>query len=130
MFKRLKNKAGLSLLEVLVAMLILAFGILGLAPMIVTAMFSNSYSNDVTRANVIAQDKIEFMQSLVTFSPLPWTEVTSNLNGLFTRSTRVDIDSTDGSVPSGVYRIRVTVNWTDKAGKNRSVSYYTYKMRS
>ncbi len=130
MLKRLKNKTGLSLLEVLVAMLILAFGILGLAPMIVTAMFSNSYSNDVTRANVIAQDKIEFMQSLVSFNPLPWTEVTDNLNGLFTRSTRVDIDSTDASVPSGVYRIKVTVSWTDKAAKNRSVSYYTYKMRS
>ena len=125
-----KNDRGLSLLEVLVAMLILAFGILGLAPMLVSTIFSNSYSGDVTKANVIAQDKIEFMQSLVAFNPLPWTEVTNNLNGLFTRSTRVDVDSTDGSVPSGVYRIRVTVSWTDKAGKARSINYYTYKMRS
>ncbi|OGC81051.1 MAG: hypothetical protein A2W07_04925 [candidate division Zixibacteria bacterium RBG_16_43_9] len=129
MLKRLQDKKGLSLLEVLVAMLILAFGILGLAPMIVTTIFSNSYSSEVTKANVIAQDKIEFMQSLVYFNPLPWTEVTNNLNGIFTRSTRVDVDSTDGSVPSGVYRIKVTVNWTDKAGKTRTVNYYTYKMR-
>lgn len=111
-------------------MLILAFGILGLAPMLVTTIFSNSYSSEVTKANVIAQDKIEFMQSLVTFNPLPWTEVTSSLSGGYTRSTRVDVDSTDGSVPSGVYRIKVTVSWTDKVGKTRSVSYYTYKMRS
>jgi len=129
MLKRLKDKKGLSLLEVLVSMLILAFGILGLAPMIVTTIFSNSYSNEVTKANVIAQDKIEFMQSLVSFNPLPWTEVTNNLNGIFTRTSRVDVDSTDGSVPSGVYRIKVTVNWTDKAGKTRTVNYYTYKMR-
>lgn len=125
-----KNDKGLSLLEVVVAMLILAFGILGLAPMLVNTIFSNSYSGDVTKANVIAQDKIEFMQSLVSFNPLPWTEVNSNLNGIFTRTTRVDIDSTDASVPSGVYRIKVTVSWTDKAGKTRSVNYYTYKMRS
>lgn len=125
-----KNDKGLSLLEVLVAMLILAFGILGLAPMLVNTIFSNSYSSDVTKANVIAQDKIEFMQSFVSFSPLPWTEVTNNLNGIFTRTTRVDIDSTDVSVPSGVYRIKVTVSWIDKAGKNRTVNYYTYKMRS
>ena len=125
-----KNDKGLSLLEVVVAMLILAFGILGLAPMLVNTIFSNSYSGDVTKANVIAQDKIEFMQSLISFNPLPWTEVTSNLNGIFTRTTRVDIDSTDASVPSGVYRIKVTVSWTDKAGKTRSVNYYTYKMRS
>jgi type IV pilus assembly protein PilV len=130
MFAMTKNDKGLSLLEVLVAMLILAFGILGLAPMLVSTIFSNSYSSEVTKANVIAQDKIEFMQSLVYFNPLPWTEVTNNLNGIFTRSTRVDVDSTDGSVPSGVYRIRVTVSWTDKAGKARSVNYYTYKMRS
>ncbi|MDP3023914.1 MAG: prepilin-type N-terminal cleavage/methylation domain-containing protein [candidate division Zixibacteria bacterium] len=129
MLKRLQDKKGLSLLEVLVSMLILAFGILGLAPMIVTTIFSNSYSNEVTKANVIAQDKIEFMQSLVSFNPLPWTEVTNNLNGIFTRTSRVDVDSTDGSVPSGVYRIKVTVSWTDKAGKTRTVNYYTYKMR-
>lgn len=125
-----KSDKGLSLLEVVVAMLILAFGILGLAPMLVNTIFSNSYSGDVTKANVIAQDKIEFMQSLVSFNPLPWTEVTNNLNGIFTRTTRVDIDSTDASVPFGVYRIRVTVSWTDKAGKSRTVNYYTYKMRS
>ncbi len=123
------NKSGLSLLEVLVSMLILAFGILGLAPMIVTSMYSNSFSNDITRANVIAQDKIELMKNQSSFSPLPWVEVTNNLERVFTRTTRVDVDTTDGSVPAGVYRIRVMVNWTDKAGLNRRVNYYTYKMR-
>jgi Tfp pilus assembly protein PilV len=129
MLIRFKNIKGLSILEVLVAMLILAFGILGLAPMIVTTMFSGSYSNEVTRANVIAQDKMEFMKNLVSFSPLPWTEVT-HTNGIFTRTTRVDVDSTDSSVPAGVYRIRITISWTDKVGKTRTVNYYTYKMRT
>jgi len=129
MLKRLKNKKGLSLLEVLVAMLILAFGVLGLAPMIVTTMFSGSYSNEVTRANVIAQDKLEFVKNLISFTPLPWTEV-SSINGLFTRTTRVDVDTTNSSVPAGVYRIKVTINWIDKAGKTRTVNYYTYKMRT
>ncbi len=130
MLQRFKNIKGLSLLEVLVAMLILAFGVLGLAPMIVTTMFSGSYSNDVTKANVIAQDKLEFMKNLVSFNPLPWIEVTSNLNGTFTRTTRVDVDTTDISVPAGVYRIKITINWTDKVGKTRTVNYYTYKMRT
>lgn len=129
MLRRLKNRKGLSLLEVLVAMLILAFGVLGLAPMIVTTMFSGSYSNEVTKANVIAQDKLEFVKNLVSFSPLPWTEVTS-INGLFTRTTRVDVDTTDSAVPTGVYRIRVTINWIDKVGKTRTINYYTYKMRT
>ncbi|MDP2960155.1 MAG: prepilin-type N-terminal cleavage/methylation domain-containing protein [candidate division Zixibacteria bacterium] len=129
MLRRLKNRKGLSLLEVLVAMLILAFGVLGLAPMIVTTMFSGSYSNEVTKANVIAQDKLEFVKNLVSFSPLPWTEVTS-INGLFTRTTRVDVDTTDSAVPAGVYRISVNISWTDKVGKTRTINYYTYKMRT
>ncbi|HEX9911956.1 MAG TPA: hypothetical protein VGB01_01775, partial [candidate division Zixibacteria bacterium] len=97
--------------------------------MIVTTMFSGSYSNEVTRANVIAQDKMEFMKNLISFTPLPWTEV-SSINGLFTRTTRVDVDTTNSSVPAGVYRIKVTINWIDKAGKTRTVNYYTYKMRT
>jgi type IV pilus assembly protein PilV len=129
MLKRFKNIKGLSLLEVLVAMLILAFGVLGLAPMIITSIFSGSYYNEVTRANIIAQDKMEFMKNLISFSPLPWTEVTS-INGIFTRTTRVDVDTTDSSVPAGVYRIRVAISWTDKVGKTRTVNYYTYKMRT
>lgn len=129
MLKRFKNIKGLSILEVLVAMLILAFGILGLAPMIVTTMFSGSYYNEVTRANIIAQDKMEFMKNLISFSPLPWTEVTS-INGIFTRTTRVDVDTTDSLVPAGVYRIRVAISWTDKVGKTRTVNYYTYKIKT
>lgn len=129
MLKRFKNIKGLSLLEVLVAMLILAFGVLGLAPMIITSIFSGSYYNEVTRVNIIAQDKMEFMKNLISFSPLPWTEVTS-INGIFTRTTRVDVDTTDSSVPAGVYRIRITISWTDKVGKTRTVNYYTYKMRT
>jgi type IV pilus assembly protein PilV len=127
--RRFKNINGLSLLEVLVAMLILAFGVLGLAPMIVTTIFSGSYYNEVTRANIIAQDKMEFMKNLVSFSPLPWNEITS-INGIFMRTTRVDVDTTDSSVPAGVYRIRITISWTDKVGKTRTVNYYTYKMRT
>jgi type IV pilus assembly protein PilV len=129
MIKNLSDKKGLSLLEVLIAMLILAFGLLGLAPMILTSMYSHSFSDDITRANLIAQDKIELMKNQSSFSPLPCIEVTNNLEGIFTRTSRVDVDTTDGSVPAGVYRIRVTVNWTDKAGLNRRVNYYTYKMR-
>jgi hypothetical protein len=72
---------------------------------------------------------MELMKNQSTFSQLPWIEVTNNLERIFTRTTRVDVDTTDSSVPAGVYRIRVTVNWTDKAGLSRRVNYYTYKMR-
>lgn len=125
----LKCGKGLTLLEVMVSMVILAFGILGLAPLIVISMYGNSYSNEVTSANAIAQERIEQLREASSFSPLPWQEVVSGVHGSFTRTTTVDDSTTDGSIPTGVYRITVNVNWSDQKGLSRTVSYYTYKAK-
>lgn len=125
----LKRGKGLTLLEVMVSMVILAFGILGLAPLIVISMYGNSYSNEVTSANAIAQERIEQLREASSFSPLPWQEVVSGVHGSFTRTTTVDDSTTDGSIPTGVYRITVNVNWSDQKGLSRTVSYYTYKAK-
>jgi len=113
----------------MVSMVILAFGILGLAPLIVISMYGNSYSNEVTSANAIAQERIEQLREASSFSPLPWQEVVSGVHGSFTRTTTVDDSTTDGSIPTGVYRITVNVNWSDQRGLSRTVSYYTYKAK-
>jgi len=42
----------------------------------------------------------------------------------------VDDNTTDGSIPAGVYRITVDVSWTDQKGLSRTVSYYTYKAKN
>ena len=125
--KHLKRGKGLTLLEVMVGMVILAFGILGLAPIIVISMFGNSYSNEVTTANAIAQERIEQLKEVDTFASLPLQETTSGLQGKFTRTTTVDDNTTDVSVPAGVYRIKVDISWSDQKGLSRSVNYNTYK---
>lgn len=125
----LKSGRGITLLEVMVSMVILAFGILGLAPLIVISMFGNSYSNEVTTANAIAQERIEQLKEVDTFASLPLQETTSGLHGKFTRATTVDDNTTDASVPAGVYRIKVDVNWSDQKGLSRSVNYNTYKAK-
>jgi prepilin-type N-terminal cleavage/methylation domain-containing protein len=127
--KHLKSGKGLTLLEVMVGMVILAFGILGLAPIIVISMFGNSYSNEVTTANAIAQEKVEQLKEVANFSPIPWSEVVSGVRGKFTRTTTIDDNTSDASVPLNVYRIKVNINWTDQKGLNRNVNYYTYKSK-
>ena len=126
----LGSQKGITLLEVMVSMVILAFGILGLAPLIVVSMYGNSYSNEVTSANAVAQERIEQLKEVASFSPLPWQQVSTGVHGKFARATIVDDSTTDGSIPAGVYRITVNVSWTDQKGLSRTVSYYTYKAKN
>ena len=50
------NQRGVTLLEVLISMLILTFGILGLAPMLVLSVESNSISRDFSLAAQLAKE--------------------------------------------------------------------------
>jgi type IV pilus assembly protein PilV len=122
-----KNEKGFTLIEVMISMVILAIGILGLAPLMVLSIYSNTYSQDLTRATAVAQDRIEQLKNQGNFGALPYTETTNDIDGTYDRSILVDDASTDGTVPAGVYRIKVTIAWTDEKGMARSVDYYTYK---
>jgi prepilin-type N-terminal cleavage/methylation domain-containing protein len=124
------NSKGVTLLEVMISMIILAFGILGLAPMIAISIFGNSYSNQVTLADAIALDRFEEIRSWAYVSPIPYTQTTNNIDRIFTRQTIINDNTSDGSIPAGVYKIQVTINWTDHKEVPRSVSYYTYKAKN
>ena len=125
----LRNEKGITLLEVLVAMIILAFGVLGLAPMIVISMFGNSYSNQVTVADAIAQDRLEEIKTWSEINPVPYSQTVNDIHGTFTRETLVGDATTDASIPNGVYKIQVDITWTDQKQLPRSVSYFTYKAK-
>jgi len=127
--KLLKSRNGITILEVMIAMVILAFGILGLAPMMVISLYSNSYSSEITTANALVQARMEQLKSATSFTPLPWYTQETQLYNIYTRETRVDDTTTDGTIPLGVYRIRVSVSWADQKGIARSINYYTYKMK-
>ena len=53
---------GLSLLEVLISMIVLAVGILGLAPMIVLSIEGNDISRDFSLASELAKKQLEEYQ--------------------------------------------------------------------
>jgi type IV pilus assembly protein PilV len=57
------NNSGFTLMEVLVAMLILTVGLLGMAALITGIINSNKLSNRISTATVLAQDKMEEIKS-------------------------------------------------------------------
>jgi type IV pilus assembly protein PilV len=127
-YKRmLKTRAGFTLIEVMVSIVILAIGVLGLAPLMAISITGNAFSNEATRANVIAQDKIEELKNMAAFAGgIPFVD-SAGVDNQFFYMARVDNTTSDGTVPAGVYKIFIRVNWTDQAGVARRLEFFTYR---
>jgi type IV pilus assembly protein PilV len=124
---KLGGQKGFTILEVLVAMIVLAIGLLGLAPMFVMSMRGNQFSREVSETAYLAQDRIEQLKNQSIISPIPFNETAAS--GSYTRTVNVSDQTVDGTIPPGVYRINVTLSWTDKQGRSHSTSYVTYKVK-
>ena len=61
---KIDNNKGFTLIEVLVAMVILSVGLLGTAALITGIINGNKVSNRITTATVLAQDKMEEIKSV------------------------------------------------------------------
>lgn len=99
------NKKGLSLLELLIAISLFTFGLLGSTALTVTVIKGNHLAKKVTEATILAQDKMEQLKRL-------------SYNNLNTGSDSSSIYSiqwtTQDNTPSqDMKTITVTVNWTD-----------------
>lgn len=106
----LDNK-GFSLLEVLLAVVILSVGLLGVAGLQATAINGNLHGSTVSQATVLAQDVIERVRmtdyDAVTATNFPETE--DNVDGsIFNRTIQIE-----DNVPSNeLKRVTVTVFWS------------------
>lgn len=99
---------GFTLIEVLVALFVLAVGLLGLASMQMNANKANANSGKTTRAVMIAQDRIEMLRTA------PFAELTTaGSNALDACERNVQILNTSG-VPIDYFQVTCTVE--DTAG--------------
>ena len=119
------NSSGFSLIELLIAMAILAFGMLAAASMQYSAIRNNTNGNIYTQANMLAKAKLEYLKNLdidspeLISDPVPYSD-----------PSLID----ENEQPGGIYRrewliqdlgtqartITVTVEW-NRLGDTRSV---------
>ena len=106
---KIANNNGFTLIEVLVAMVILTVGLLGTAALIIGIINSNKLSNRISTATVLAQDKMEDIKRLGYDSAADDTEDYNSISNypLYKRITQV----TAGNPAAGMKKIVVTVYW-------------------
>jgi len=80
------SQSGFSMVEVMVAILLLTVGLLALAKMQTQAVASNNYGNQLTEATFLAQDKLEELRLLnecylavIAKPELSWTAADQNV---------------------------------------------------
>ncbi len=111
-FREKGSQEGFSLVEVLVAILLLTVGLLALAKMQTQAVASNSFGNQLTQATFLAQDKLEELRLLnecfleVSARPqISWTtedqDVVDNYNSQLSDAVDNWVE-TDGPDPDSI----------------------------
>jgi prepilin-type N-terminal cleavage/methylation domain-containing protein len=107
----LKKTNGFTLIEVMIALIILSFSLLALAGLMVTTTKNNSFGSHMTEAATFAQDKQEELRAI------RWDTVNEGTNSdLYNGSTGTNYTRNWGVVTNGSLKtVTITINWQDKA---------------
>ena len=133
---RPRGNEGFTLLELVIAMAILAVGLLGIATAQIWAINRVSQSRHLSQALHLAQEQMElFHATPIASLPAPCNPVPTCLDP----TNPIQVDATDRTTflrnwliepntPTvGITRITVAVNWTDKSGIVRTTQIQSMK---
>lgn len=122
MLNRIKSE-GFTLIEVLIGLIILAIGILAIAGMHITSIKGTSFSNNLSRASILAQERLEFLKGLpINDSRLDTGTYPNDINtGIFNGGYKAERNN-------NIVTIRYTVSWNEN-NVPHSVSFTTIKSR-
>ncbi len=112
-----KNSRGFSLIEVLIALVILSIALLGMASLMASATKYNASGNRLTEATTLAQDKLE------TLRITPWTQIVNNAD-VVPGATGTSYARSWVVVPNGDDSLRtvtMTVAWNDGVAHSVSI---------
>ena len=117
------TEKGLSLIEVLVAMVVLSLGLLGLERVHIAAIQANTIASRLTQATTLAQDRAEQLMALpyndAALAATTYTE--PNPPQGYTITWTVDAPS------AGIKTININVTWKNKASQLKTFSLSVQK---
>jgi prepilin-type N-terminal cleavage/methylation domain-containing protein len=118
----IKDKNGMTMIEVLMAMTIFTVGFLAIGTMVIWTTRNNTTGNIVTQATMMARERIEFLKSLpideMVNQCLPTLDP-EIIDQIYQRKCSVD---TSHSATANI--VRVNVSW-NRRGKKREVELAT-----
>jgi type IV pilus modification protein PilV len=110
--RRSKESKGFSLIEVLIALVILSISLLALAGLMVQSTRNSSWGSHLTEAATLAQDRLERFRAVRPQTDIPeganFDEVTPPSGIKYTRTWTVATNAT-----ATARTITITVTWTD-----------------
>lgn len=111
--KLFKTSKGFTLLEMLIAMIILCVALLGLGQMMLLSITGTSFGNKVTEATTFAQDKMEELRTV------DWNNLEDG-NDTIVGSQGIQYRRTWTVAPTGTMKtINLAIGWND--GHDHSV---------
>jgi type II secretory pathway pseudopilin PulG len=129
----LRSEGGTSLLEVLVALLLIAMGTLAVAPMFVSSMDANAAGADISTLNSMATARMESLRAAAFHELIPGGSLTTNEVGYSDTSDPGAVirwEIVDGGGPAGTRTIRlIAFGVTQLAKQPRSVRLTTLRAK-
>ena len=117
-----KNEQGFTLIEVLIALLVLMVGMAGILSLQLTAMKATGFSRHATEASSLAEDKVEDLRTVPLTSPRFATgsdrvdaRGVLDTTGLYNRTWTIT-PQTDTTI------ITVSVAWDERGGEPYTIS--------
>jgi len=116
------NDNGFTLIEVLIAIVILSVGLLGMAALTTGIIKGNRLSNDLTTATTLAQDKMEDIQRVGYASAASETKAT--MSSPFSDYKR-EVTVTTGSPATDMKTVSVKIYWGGASKEDHNVELRT-----
>ncbi len=115
MGRKLRNKKGFTLIEVMVAMVLFSVGLLAFAGLEVIVIRNMTFSKDYARANEYAQQKFEELKGT------GWDSIAGGSDTLEGRFSRTWTQTTEGYIK----HVTVKVDWIDATYGTKTVTFFT-----
>jgi type IV pilus assembly protein PilV len=116
----IQKQTGFSLIEVLIGLILLAIGLLAIAVLQTTSIRGNFFSNNLTLATYVAQDRLEFIKNLPLDSP---ALKSGNYNPASITISGVVFSQSYSVTDDNVFKtIHYNVTWNDGADHNLNFS--------